>query len=181
MAINKKSVFQAADSIVARNQKPTLERVREELKGGSYSTIGPLMREWRDSQSAVSTALVDMPDGVKSAFDRAGQVAWSEAVKVASNRVNAAEDRLAEVENDRQTAEEQFEKEIGLLENKLEQKDEEIKKLKIKVAARDESNRLLDLKASKLQGQAEADLQFRTQLEAFNERVAKIESAAARK
>lgn len=39
-------VLQAADDLVARGLKPTIERVRQHLHGGSPNTISPMLDEW---------------------------------------------------------------------------------------------------------------------------------------
>ena len=39
-------VLEAADNLVSRGLKPTIERVRQHLRGGSPNTISPMLDEW---------------------------------------------------------------------------------------------------------------------------------------
>ncbi|SEB25495.1 DNA-binding protein [Variovorax sp. YR216] len=45
-------VCEAADALLARGLKPTIERVRQRLGGGSPNTIGPLLHDWYVGLSA---------------------------------------------------------------------------------------------------------------------------------
>lgn len=47
MAINKDAVFKAAEEIRTEGGVPTLTLIRDRI-GGSYSTIGPFLREWKE-------------------------------------------------------------------------------------------------------------------------------------
>ena len=51
MPVTREQVWQAADSLSKAGQKPTLAAVRE-LVGGSYSTLSPLLCEWRERPMA---------------------------------------------------------------------------------------------------------------------------------
>jgi hypothetical protein len=45
----------AADELQAAGQQPTLEAIRQKV-GGSYTTLAPLLREWKAAQSRVDEA-----------------------------------------------------------------------------------------------------------------------------
>lgn len=47
-----RSIRAAADRLKAAGKKPTLKAVREALGGGSYATIQPALKAWRDDQMA---------------------------------------------------------------------------------------------------------------------------------
>ncbi|MFK0569651.1 DNA-binding protein [Endozoicomonas sp.] len=177
MAVDKDAVFQAAETLVAKGIKPTMEKVREVLGGGSYATINPLLRGWRDTQGGNASAMVvELPSEIRSAIERSGVLLRGEACKIASKRVIAAEERLNEMEIARQKEEEQFESEILNLEEKIAAKDAKIARLGIGVSVRDGSIRALELEITKLTAQSETALLFRPQLQAVNERLEKMES-----
>lgn len=51
-----RSIRAAADRLKAAGKKPTLKAVREALGGGSYATIQPVLKAWRDDQMAAPPA-----------------------------------------------------------------------------------------------------------------------------
>lgn len=46
----KKRVFEACAKLVEKGIKPTLITVRTELGGGSFSTINPFLRQWKEER-----------------------------------------------------------------------------------------------------------------------------------
>lgn len=44
--VTEQDVFEAADALLARNKRPTIERVRQELGRGSPNTINPFLDSW---------------------------------------------------------------------------------------------------------------------------------------
>lgn len=46
----KKKIFDICDQLAAQGIKPTLIRVRTELGGGSFSTINPLLQQWKEEK-----------------------------------------------------------------------------------------------------------------------------------
>ncbi|SFQ69229.1 replication region DNA-binding N-term [Roseivivax halotolerans] len=55
MTIAQDDVFAAADAIAARGGEPTNASVRAELGDrGSFSTISPLIKEWREQQEEIA-------------------------------------------------------------------------------------------------------------------------------
>ena len=70
--ITEADVFGAADTLLANGQRPTIERVRQELGRGSPNTVNPLLDRWWASLSARMTAKDpnDLPAEVSAAFKR---------------------------------------------------------------------------------------------------------------
>ena len=94
-------VFAAADAIAARGDRPTQEKVREELRGGSFATIGPALRRWRDAQEeAVELAGVDVPESVEARGRELLALVWREA----SNRAKAGHSALQAAVSDLEKA-----------------------------------------------------------------------------
>lgn len=48
----QEDVFGAADTLLARGERPTIERVRQEIGRGSPNTVNPLLDAWWGSLSA---------------------------------------------------------------------------------------------------------------------------------
>jgi chromosome segregation ATPase len=70
-------VFAACERLVARGARPTVDRVREELGGGSLNALTPMVRAWREAQQAPGANLppagpaepITLPTAVQRAVD----------------------------------------------------------------------------------------------------------------
>ena len=56
MAVTKEQIIAAADQIAAAGERPTLEAVRQ-IVGGSYTTISPVLNEWKARQKEATAPL----------------------------------------------------------------------------------------------------------------------------
>lgn len=96
-AVTREAVFQAAAALVGRGESPTLQAVRREIGGGSYSTIGGYMQEWRARSDTTVAALVPATsDGIPQQLQRATSELWALALSVASQRLEVERNALAE-------------------------------------------------------------------------------------
>jgi hypothetical protein len=135
-------VLQAADDLVARGLKPTIERVRQHLHGGSPNTISPMLDEWfarlaarlaapTDSAAALSAARPadpadDVPLGVTEAARGLWRAALAHAAQVHNADIQAdhrtlvlEREALAEREVEQQRREAAFEDKKADLDNAL--------------------------------------------------------------
>jgi predicted nucleic acid-binding Zn-ribbon protein len=90
-------VFQAADRVLARGQRPTVERVRHELGRGSPARVGQLLDQWWDrlaKRLAGETRLPDLPTEVAAAFKSAWTVASENAAATAEQSLAEARQNL---------------------------------------------------------------------------------------
>lgn len=99
--VTQEAVFSAADALAAQNLKPTLEAIRNEV-GGSYNTLSPLLKAWRNQQNTQVAAVLDMPDAVLSHVKTMTAELWRVASAEASARTQsieeAAEKRASDAE-----------------------------------------------------------------------------------
>ena len=72
----KDRIFKACEEIQASGVKPTLERVREALGGGSYTTINPLLKEWKDQQTSNQAEPLELPPEAMQAVSQAAALIW---------------------------------------------------------------------------------------------------------
>lgn len=92
VGVPEKDVFAAADAVLARGERPTVERVRLELGRGSPARVGSLLDQWW-------TRLADRLNGETRLPQLPGQVAhafvavWQQAINLAQG---AAEHTLIE-------------------------------------------------------------------------------------
>ena len=95
--ITLESVSEAAIALVNRGEKPTMANVRDELGGGSYSTISPFYKAWQSSQAvteATKPVVAAIPERVKNAYDKAATESWDAALEVANERLAAEREAL---------------------------------------------------------------------------------------
>ena len=52
MAITPEQIIETAEALVERGASPTLAAVRQELGGGSFTTISEALRSWRERRQA---------------------------------------------------------------------------------------------------------------------------------
>ncbi|MBT2324890.1 DNA-binding protein [Variovorax paradoxus] len=74
--VQLEEVVEAADVLLARGLKPTIERVRQQLGGGSPNTISPLLDVWYERLSARVAGVAvpvedDLPPNLRSAWNHA--------------------------------------------------------------------------------------------------------------
>lgn len=126
--VTREKVFAAADQLVDSGSKPTLVNIKDILGGGSFTTISPLVAEWKESKrQAVAVVKAPLPDSVSRALSQVADQVWSAAQEeaernVASEResLHTASAELAEREADLLDAIKSNEAEIRSLTEKLE-------------------------------------------------------------
>ncbi|ECI2307884.1 hypothetical protein AH865_15175 [Salmonella enterica subsp. enterica serovar Infantis] len=106
MAISKTDVVNACNKLYAEGKNVTLDAVRA-ITGGSFSTISPLVKEWKSEQSGVNTSLesgiarTDVPERLTELLN----TIWTAALAAASNKMDAERQLLndykIELENER--------------------------------------------------------------------------------
>ncbi|EGC1290266.1 KfrA, partial [Salmonella enterica] len=106
MAISKTDVVNACNKLYAEGKNVTLDAVRA-ITGGSFSTISPLVKEWKAEQSGVNASLesgiarTDVPEKLTELLN----TLWMAALATASQKMEAERQLLndykAELENER--------------------------------------------------------------------------------
>ena len=83
-------IVAAAEAVAARGENPTLTSVRTELGGGSYSTISPVLRAWKATQTRDDEPVREpLPERIhEAAIAGAGEI-WRAALELASERLAA--------------------------------------------------------------------------------------------
>lgn len=94
MAVTKEQILSAADRIAADGRQPTLEAVRQ-IVGGSYTTISPVLNEWKARQASAATPIRDAAPAPVT--DRAVEFAaavWATALGLANDRLQSERQAL---------------------------------------------------------------------------------------
>jgi chromosome segregation ATPase len=109
VGVPENDVFAAADAVLARGERPTVERVRLELGRGSPARIGGLLDQWwarLAERLSAETRLPALPIEVSQAF----VAVWQQAIQLAQGTaehvlaeqrhvLNAERERVATVED----------------------------------------------------------------------------------
>ena len=120
--LSDEQVFAAADALAARGERPTQEKLRQELGGGSFATIGPALRRWRDAQEeAAQLAGVDVPDSVEARGRELLALVWREASSRAQAGHAALQAAVADLEAAVEEAEAEGTRAVATVEKELEE------------------------------------------------------------
>lgn len=98
--VTQADVDGAADAILAKGERPTVDRIRTRLGTGSPNTLGPLIDNWyRELSQRVAGPQAASPAGVPRAAMNAFQLLWDTALEearaAAANQLASAQERLA--------------------------------------------------------------------------------------
>lgn len=94
-------VFKAADAVLARGERPTVERVRSELGRGSPARVGQLLDQWWEqlAQRLKGHALLpELPGEVAQAFAETWRLALAHADRTTQAAVTEERNRLFAME-----------------------------------------------------------------------------------
>jgi hypothetical protein len=76
----KKRIFNICNQLAEQGTKPTLVRVRNELGGGSFSTINPFLRQWKEDRRMSDTREVsDLRNEIAVIGQKATTLMWKTA------------------------------------------------------------------------------------------------------
>jgi hypothetical protein len=76
----KKRIFNICNQLAEQGTKPTLVRVRNELGGGSFSTINPFLRQWKEDRKISDTLEVsDLRNEIAVIGQKATALMWKTA------------------------------------------------------------------------------------------------------
>ena len=88
MPITQEGIFNAADALAERGERPTLAKIREAVGGGSYTTISQAMDAWRLQREAVEEAQrVPIPDAILAGHQNLLAQVWNAAQDAAAARL----------------------------------------------------------------------------------------------
>ena len=97
MAISREEIFAAADELAAAGERPTLEGIRKRT-GGSYTTISPVLNDWKARQAAQAAPVRDpIPQAVQDKLLEVGGEIWRMAMELANTRLAAELEALEKV------------------------------------------------------------------------------------
>jgi len=88
-------IIEAAEALEAQGVNPTQVTVREALGGGSFATIGPILRKWKESKKEDGKlAEVRVPEAITERLEQLQGAVWQAAVEEADRRLVAEREAL---------------------------------------------------------------------------------------
>ncbi|MFJ3681298.1 DNA-binding protein [Pseudomonas sp. NPDC090208] len=151
VGVPETDVFAAADTVLARGERPTVERVRLELGRGSPARVGSLLDQWWDrlaQRLRGETRLPSLPSEVSQAF----LSIWQQAVQLAEAVVEQSLDEQRKVLMDERA-------EVFAIEDAARQEAAQYRQQAVTAIAQQQfaERRLADLERLLEQGQRQID------------------------
>jgi chromosome segregation ATPase len=126
MAISKQDIIEAAEKLQVAGVNPTMQAIRDALGGGSFATISPALREWRNASGQRATVAIEMPGEAKAALERAGVDLWKIITTLATEKLTKVQDEAEAAINAAQADRDEALAEIERLEAGIEQQGGEL-------------------------------------------------------
>jgi len=105
-AADRQNVFEICDELNEKGQKPTLDRVRQMLGGGSFTTIQPLLKEWKEKRATdPAPDSLSAPEDIRGLVESLAAQIWNKSQSKANEDLlalkTAMQARLEEVEQEK--------------------------------------------------------------------------------
>lgn len=120
MAITKEQIIQTAEALLVEGVNPSMAAVRERLGGGSFATISPVLRDWKERHRSEAIAAQEAPAEAIAAGQRAALAIWREAMQQAAVRIEDTERHAAEFIQEAKNERDEALNEVERLEQQLE-------------------------------------------------------------
>jgi chromosome segregation ATPase len=179
MSSNKEKIIAAAENLEARGVNPTQVTVREALGGGSFATIGPVLKEWKESKKEDHALTeIKVPQTITERLEQLQGAVWQAAVDEAERRLTAEREALL-LAQERAASDvaEQMES-VAALESEAEKHLAQIETLETDLESR--STQMDHLRAELAEVKERANNDAHTATEAMAREVTRREAAEAR-
>ena len=118
--VTQSAVNAACEELEAAGKAITVSAVIE-VTGGSFSTVGPMVKAWREEQAAQASAVLEMPEAVVLSMQKAAADIWDAASGLAGELVERARQEADEAIDKAKTELAEYTGEVTRLEAELEQ------------------------------------------------------------
>jgi len=87
VALTRETIWEAADTLAAAGQSPTLAAIRRALGGGSFTTISEAMTEWHAKRRQAAVPIREpVPAEIAERTREFGESIWAAALELANAR-----------------------------------------------------------------------------------------------
>lgn len=172
--ITKETFFETADRLLEEQGKPpTQGQMRDALGGGSFTTIGPLMKDWEAARAEQAEAReTTVPDAVQVALSEVAGRLWQVASNEAALGVEAARREVEEMRKEAAAEAASSSEAIAIVEG---ERDAALERIEALNGDLSEVRSELDGVKKDLRGQIEARTRAETQVEAATARADRAE------
>jgi hypothetical protein len=100
--VTKESVYAVCNKLQVNNEKATQNSVRKALGGGSFTTIGDFLNEWKDEQKKDHelATTVEVPNHISDKSDLLIKEIWSASIAEADSKLNSERQAFEELKSD---------------------------------------------------------------------------------
>ena len=176
-------IIEAAEKLEAQGVNPTQVTVREALGGGSFATIGPVLKRWKEAKKEDGQlAEVRVPEAITERLEQLQGAVWQAAVDEADRRLMAEREALHQAQEAAAAEVREHLESIAALETeavdyqrKIEALEDQAETLGTTVAALE--NQEAELSKALVQ-ERERHEASRREIEQMRERMEKLESRA---
>jgi predicted RNase H-like nuclease (RuvC/YqgF family) len=124
----KDRIIKVCNQLTEQGVKPTLEKVRSELGGGSFSSINPVLKQWKEEKEKSDTlSNIDLPYEITAIGQKATAMIWKAANDQCSEIIKAAKHKtdllIEQLNNELNEALSEIERLESELENKNKRQD----------------------------------------------------------
>tara|TARA_R110001606_G_scaffold395190_2_gene566931 strand:- start:6024 stop:6971 length:948 start_codon:yes stop_codon:yes gene_type:complete len=92
-AITEQQVFATCDSYFEQHKKEPSQQKIKELIGGSASTIGPLLRKWKEQRANEAQATLSMPDHIRDSGLTISATWWQSIQPTINDAISTAQEQ----------------------------------------------------------------------------------------
>ena len=124
--VSSQSIIETCEKLQENDKNVTVSKVIN-MVGGSFSTVGPVVKEWRVKQAANKEPLLMMPDAMNDVMIRATHSIWTAASELADDKVKVIEDKTQKTLSNSKAEMSEYTDEIFRLENTINDLHDKIK------------------------------------------------------
>lgn len=126
--ITQASVDNACEQLEKDGQNVTVSAVIAKI-GGSFSTVGGMVKDWRKKQEDKTATVVEVPGTITKTMQEATKKIWNEASTQAHEKVRGIEELAQKTIQQAKGELQEYEVEIRRIEKELETKEQKIEQL----------------------------------------------------
>lgn len=117
--VTQNAVNAACDELVASGKNITVNAVIS-ITGGSFSTVGVMVKNWKAEQAANTASVMEMPEVITTAMQKATSTIWEAASELAGNEISRVHKETTEAMDKARAELSEYTGEIARLEKELE-------------------------------------------------------------
>jgi chromosome segregation ATPase len=116
--VTQESVSSACNALLAAGKNITVNAVIG-VTGGSFSTVGTMVKQWKEEQAQQLAPVIEMPESITQAMQKATIEIWTTASSLASEAVERIQKETGEAITKAKGEISEYSGEVSRLENEL--------------------------------------------------------------